>query len=72
VSAPSAGDLSGRRFRLAARLPEPGIVCTPGEWLTQPAHDGTNPGAGYVRFSLVPPVERCKDAAQRLGRVNLT
>jgi LL-diaminopimelate aminotransferase len=64
--------MSGEDFAKRLLVPEVGIVCTPGEWLTQPAHDGTNPGAGYVRFSLVPPVERCEEAAKRLTRVSLT
>jgi LL-diaminopimelate aminotransferase len=34
--------------------PEIAVVCTPGPWVSDECADGTNPGLGYVRFSMVP------------------
>ncbi|MHC5210097.1 MAG: aminotransferase class I/II-fold pyridoxal phosphate-dependent enzyme [Planctomycetota bacterium] len=44
----------------------PALAVMPGEWLADPLRDGTNPGAGHVRFALVPSLTRCREAAQRL------
>ncbi|MBI5105095.1 MAG: aminotransferase class I/II-fold pyridoxal phosphate-dependent enzyme [Solirubrobacterales bacterium] len=44
----------------ALRLLDRGVVCAPGSYF------GTG-GAGHVRFALVPPVERCAEAAARLS-----
>ena len=49
---------------------EVAIVTTPGSWLSVEAH-GINPGEGYVRFALVPPVEKVKEAAARLKNLRL-
>ena len=56
---------------LAGRLLDPAVavVTTPGEWLSDPVADGTNPGAGHVRFALVPSVEDTKAAADRIARM---
>ncbi len=42
------------------------IVTTPGPWIAQETADGQNPGEGYVRFALVPSIERTRLAAQRI------
>ncbi len=42
------------------------IVTTPGPWIAQATADGRNPGEGYVRFALVPSIERTRLAAQRI------
>ncbi len=57
----------------AKRLLDPAValVTTPGEWISDPLADGTNPGEGYVRFALVPSLEDTKRAAERLRRVSL-
>ena len=34
--------------------PEIAVVCTPGPWISDECADGSNPGLGYVRFSMVP------------------
>ncbi len=54
---------------VAARLLDPAVavVCTPGEWLSDPVADGTNPGAGRVRFALVPSLEETRAAADRIA-----
>ncbi len=54
---------------LAEKLLEVGIVVTPGAWLADEAADGPNPGERYVRFALVPAVERVAAAAERIGRL---
>jgi len=56
----------------AKRLLEPdvGIVVTPGPWISSDT-EGGNPGEGYVRLALVPSLEECGAAAERLARVSL-
>jgi N-succinyldiaminopimelate aminotransferase len=41
------------------------LTILPGSYLAR-EHAGENPGRGRVRISLVPPLEQCVDAAQRL------
>ncbi|MGH8295719.1 MAG: succinyldiaminopimelate transaminase [Steroidobacteraceae bacterium] len=41
------------------------VTVLPGSYLARPVPEG-NPGAGRVRISLVPPVEQCVEAAERL------
>lgn len=56
----------------ATKLLDPsiGIVVTPGSLISDECElaDGTrvNPGAGYVRFALMPTLEEVKDAVERL------
>ncbi len=56
---------------LATRLLEPDVaaVTTPGEWISDPLADGTNPGAGHVRFALVPSLDDTRRAADRIARL---
>lgn len=49
---------------------EVAIVTTPGSWLSEEAH-GVNPGEGYIRFALVPPMEKVEEAAERLKNLKL-
>jgi LL-diaminopimelate aminotransferase len=44
---------------------EVAVVTTPGNWLSREAH-GVNPGEGFVRFAIVPGLERVKEAAERI------
>ncbi len=46
------------------------IVTTPGSWLSREV-DVANPGEGYVRFALVPTVKECKEAAEKIRKLNL-
>jgi len=46
--------------------PSIGIVVTPGSLISDQCAGGVNPGVGYVRIALVPPVEQVREAAQRL------
>ena len=59
--------MSGVDF--AARLLEPDVacVCTPGEWISDECADGSNPGAGYARFALVPTRAEVEQAASRIA-----
>jgi len=59
--------MSGVDF--AARLLEPDIavVATPGEWISDVCPGDENPGAGYVRFALVPPLADVERAADRIA-----
>jgi len=49
---------------------EVAIVTTPGSWLSVEAH-GINPGEGYVRFALVPSIEKVEEAAERLRNLKI-
>jgi LL-diaminopimelate aminotransferase len=54
----------------ATRLlrPDLGIVTTPGAWISDKTADGQNPGEGYVRFALVPSLEKTRLAAERIAK----
>jgi len=45
---------------------EKGINCVPGN-LVSFEWNGVNPGDGFVRFALVPPIEKVREAAERLS-----
>ena len=45
------------------------IVVTPGEAISEIVADGTNPGRDFVRFALVPSLERTKEAAKRIKKL---
>lgn len=57
----------------ATRLlaPEVAIVATPGTWISDVTDNGLNPGEGYVRFALVPDIEKTKEAARRIKNLKL-
>jgi len=71
VSAPDAG------FYLWAHTPaadtdfakgllaQQNVIVLPGSYLSRTAH-GSNPGQGYVRIALVPPLDTCIEAAERI------
>ena len=61
--------LSGVDFSARLLEPEIAVVCTPGEWISDVVADGSNPGAGYARFALVPTLENTKRAADRIARL---
>lgn len=46
------------------------VVTTPGEWLSDEV-GGENPGAGHVRFALVPSLAEVKDASARIAEIKL-
>ncbi|MFH1830696.1 MAG: aminotransferase class I/II-fold pyridoxal phosphate-dependent enzyme [Pseudomonadota bacterium] len=45
--------------------PQIAMVTTPGNWISEDTPQG-NPGEGYVRLALVPSVEDCKKAGERI------
>jgi len=49
---------------------ETAVVTTPGSWLSIEAN-GVNPGEGFVRFALVPSMEKVEEAAERIGDIRL-
>jgi LL-diaminopimelate aminotransferase len=55
----------------ATRLldPEIAIVTTPGAWISDQTDNGLNPGEGYVRFALVPSIEKTREAAEKIKRL---
>jgi len=63
---------AGLDDREAARRllrPDLAIVATPGSRLADPLPDGRNPGAGYLRFALVPPLHQVEEAVRRLTSI---
>jgi LL-diaminopimelate aminotransferase len=61
--------MSGVEFAQRLLDPAVAVVCTPGEWLSDPVADGSNPGAGHVRFALVPSLADTKAAASRISNL---
>jgi len=57
----------------ARALLAPAVACAvmPGSWISQVAADGSNPGAGFVRWALCPSPEEVAETARRLTRVEL-
>jgi len=57
----------------ATRLlaPEIAIAVVPGSWLARPLPDGTNPGKGFVRWALCPPIEDVEEACRRLRSLRI-
>ena len=46
--------------------PEIAVVCTPGPWIAEECAGGVNPGAGHVRFSMVPSIEDTRRACDAI------
>jgi LL-diaminopimelate aminotransferase len=44
------------------------VVATPGSLIARPLPDGRNPGAGFLRFALVPPEHLVHEAAERMKK----
>ena len=51
--------------------PEIAIVVTPGSLISDECEGGINPGAGYVRFALMPTMEEMHEAAEKLKKLQL-
>ncbi|HAQ02536.1 hypothetical protein A2467_02770 [Candidatus Nomurabacteria bacterium RIFOXYC2_FULL_36_8] len=47
---------------------EVAVVVTPGAWISDVDKDGFNPGENYVRFALVPPLLKVKEAVERIKK----
>ena len=50
--------------------PEIAVVTTPGAWISNETASGLNPGAGFVRFALVPSIEATETAAERISKTS--
>lgn len=48
---------------------ETAVVATPGQWISEEVN-GINPGKNYVRFALVPSLEQCEEAAERIKKLS--
>lgn len=46
------------------------VVTTPGSWISQEIR-GINPGEGFIRLALVPPIEKVEEAARRIKNLAL-
>ncbi len=60
--------MTGEQFALRLLAPDVGVVTTPGAWISEPAANGSNPGARYVRFALVPSLAQVQEAVRRIVR----
>ncbi|MDO8741141.1 MAG: aminotransferase class I/II-fold pyridoxal phosphate-dependent enzyme [Candidatus Woesearchaeota archaeon] len=56
-------------FAKALLRKEIAVVTTPGSWISE-NFNNLNPGEGYVRFALVPSIEDCKKAAERIKKLS--
>jgi LL-diaminopimelate aminotransferase len=58
----------------ARRLLDPAVavVCTPGPWIAEECFDGTQPGMGHVRFSMVPSLDDTRRACAAMKRSYLS
>lgn len=63
------GGTTSVEFARRLLAPDIAIVCVPGSLIAEPVADGTNPGEGYVRFSLTAPLADIETAAERIGRM---
>jgi LL-diaminopimelate aminotransferase len=62
--------MSSVEFARRLLAPEVAVIVTPGTWLSSEAR-GVNPGEGYVRLAMVPSIEDCRRAAERIGALEL-
>jgi LL-diaminopimelate aminotransferase len=62
------GGMSSAEFAGALLKPEIGVVGVPGHLIASTLEDGTNPGEGYVRFSLTCLPERMATACDRIAK----
>jgi len=49
--------------------PDVAVVAMPGNLLSEPLEDGYNPGEGFLRFALCPPIEQVEEAAARIAEI---
>jgi LL-diaminopimelate aminotransferase len=60
---------TGLEFARALLDGPPALAVLPGEWLAEPVEGvAVQPGQGRIRLALVPSLERCEQAAERLAR----
>jgi LL-diaminopimelate aminotransferase len=58
-------EMSGVDFAKKLLDPSVAVVTTPGGWISQEV-DSVNPGENYIRFALVPTINECKEAADKI------
>jgi LL-diaminopimelate aminotransferase len=58
-------DMTSVEFAELLLDPRIALITTPGNWISENTPQG-NPGEGFVRLALVPSVERCEIAAERI------
>ncbi len=59
--------LTGLEYARQLLTESPGLAVMPGEWLADPVVGvSRQPGDGMVRFAMVPSLDRCREAADRL------
>jgi len=63
-------EMSSIEFAKKLLAPETALVVTPGEWISAEVQ-GINPGKNYVRLALVPTLDACKEAAERIRNLKL-
>lgn len=56
-------------FAKQLMVPEVAVVTVPGSLISEAVADGTNPGEGYVRFSLTAPMKDVETAAARIAKM---
>ncbi len=61
--------MTGVEFAKSLLVPEIGIVCTPGEWITELDYEGFNPSTKFVRFALMPALENVQVAADKIKQL---
>jgi LL-diaminopimelate aminotransferase len=59
--------MDAEEFAQRLLAPEIAVVCTPGPWVSDVCADGSNPGMGYVRFSMVPSLDDTKRACAKIA-----
>jgi len=60
-------EMSSIEFAKKLLDPQMAIVTTPGEWISTESN-GINPGKNYVRFALVPSIEKTIEAAEKIKK----
>jgi LL-diaminopimelate aminotransferase len=61
--------MSSLDFAKRLMVPEVAVVTVPGSLISETMADGTNPGEGYVRFSLTAPMADVEEAAKRIAKL---
>ena len=65
------GGMSDVDYAKALLAPQVACAVMPGSWVSEPLPDGTNPGAGYVRWALCPSQSDVEEAGRRIQLISL-
>ncbi len=66
----SPAGMSSLEFAKRLMVPEVAVVTVPGALISEETADGSNPGEGYVRFSLTAPMADVEEAARRIAKIS--